>query len=153
MVDISWVDSPLERTTALTDALLALLALGLSWRGRRALRRPGVRGGLWSAALFSMGVGAGLGAVAHGLKWPAGDLAAWWHGIHLALGLTASFFVGAAIALQILGGAVQAAAWSLAAFRPVDHNGLFHLVQMVGAGVLVVGLGRSARGRSRPGRP
>ncbi|MBL8447417.1 MAG: hypothetical protein JNJ44_08420 [Zoogloeaceae bacterium] len=48
--------------------------------------------------------------------------------------------IAAAMALQVVAGGVQASRWGWAGPLPLDHNGLFHLVQMGAVGVLSRGL-------------
>ena len=49
--------------------------------------------------------------------------------------------VAAAICLNLAAAGVQASSFSVKAFVPFDHNGLFHLIQM--AGIATLGLGLS----------
>jgi hypothetical protein len=94
---IALVDAPTERTTAATDALLALLALAglvLLWR-LRPLEPWKVA--IWSSALASLIVASALGAVAHGLQTSRGVHQVLWLGIFLSLGLLVAFFVAGAV--------------------------------------------------------
>lgn len=54
--------------------------------------------------------------------------------------LSGAAVVAIAILLNLLASWVQASSLSLTLFVPLDHNGLFHLVQMVGLAVLGIGL-------------
>ena len=50
--------------------------------------------------------------------------------------------IAAAIILNLAGGAIQASTLSIHVIFPFDHNGVFHLVQMIGTAVLGFGLSR-----------
>jgi hypothetical protein len=87
------IDIPTERTTAVTDAVLALLALG----GALYLREMG-HASPWKAALWSWAFGflaltAALGALAHGFQMSR-TLNQWlWRPLNLASGLMIALFV------------------------------------------------------------
>lgn len=53
--------------------------------------------------------------------------------------------VTAGIALTIVAGAVQASHLSVRLFVPFDHNGLFHLVQLVATTMLIAGVRRDLK--------
>jgi hypothetical protein len=57
--------------------------------------------------------------------------------------------VAVGIALTIVAGAVQASHLSVHLIVPFDHNGLFHLVQLVATTILVVGLRRGLKTSQR----
>lgn len=89
------VSSRVEQTTAATDAALAVLALSYS---AQIATRPGWRARVWTAAFGALGLGAGLGAVAHGLQVGRRAQIGLWRGIYLSLGLTVALFGSAATA-------------------------------------------------------
>ncbi len=89
------VDSPTERTTAATDAIIAAMALGYA---RSLLGRRGWRARVWAWAFGGLGLGAALGAGSHGLRMGERAHAALWRGIYLSLGLTVALFAVAATA-------------------------------------------------------
>jgi hypothetical protein len=67
-------------------------------------------------------------------------------------------FAGAArmtvgVALTLVAAAIQVTSLSLRIIWPFDHNGLFHLVQMVGIVVIASGVRASIRAESTPDRP
>ena len=89
------VKDPAERTTAVTDIILALVAFGgvllLQWS-------PVNAGGLWrihvwSTAIGLIGLAAALGAVAHGLIFKTITRDRIWRVLNLALALAVSLFV------------------------------------------------------------
>jgi hypothetical protein len=210
-----FVDSPTEQTTAVTDAVLALLALGCIWYLRRIPRRDRLQEwkvNVWTWALAGLALAATVGSVAHGFELPAQTSEFLWNLIFLSLGLTVALFVVAVVydgwgrqaarrvlPMMLLVGlaffgltlrfpgtfqvfiffeavamlfALAAYAWlafrkrfkgagwmaagilvtiiaaviqagqsiSITFIWPFDHNGLYHLVQMVGLVALVIGL-------------
>ena len=86
------IDSPTERTTAATDALLALLCLGCVLYLRRFRARVAWEVRIWSAAFALLGAAALLGALAHGLVL-ADAVQPWlWGPLYLCLGLAVALF-------------------------------------------------------------
>ncbi len=82
-----------EQTTALTDAILAVVAVGCAadlWR-RRA-RHP-VKARLWTAAFGALAAAAMLGTVAHGLDLSAQAYFLLWQPLNVALAATVAFFI------------------------------------------------------------
>ena len=106
-----------ERTTAVTDLLLALVVGAGILRLRRGVP-PGWRRRIWTTALGAFGVSALLGAVAHGLALGDRLRDALWQPLYLLLGLAVALFVVGAVgdwrgeraARAILPAAVVAAA-------------------------------------------
>jgi hypothetical protein len=90
-----FIDSPTERTTAVTDALIA--ALGLIY-ARALLGRGTWRARVWAGAFAALGAAGGLGAAAHGLRLSPRAHAAIWRILYLVLGLTVALFAVAATA-------------------------------------------------------
>ncbi len=92
------VDSETELTTAATDLLLGAVCVGLAaWLWSAAPVDPWKQG-VWVGAFLLMGGGAGLGAVAHGLRLTATMRAVLWWLIYLSLGLAVSLIAVAAAA-------------------------------------------------------
>ncbi len=104
------IDIPTERTTAVTDAILALLALGcllyLRWLGQSDPWKTNI----WSWVFGLLALAALLGTVAHGFKMSARLNHLLWQPLYLALGVTVALFVvgvvydgwGYAISRQVL---------------------------------------------------
>jgi len=92
---MKFVKDPLEKTTALTDLVLALVAFG----GIVFLRSLFLNSSelwkisIWSAAIGSIGLAAALGAVAHGLILSRAFHQRSWLVLNLALSLAVSLFV------------------------------------------------------------
>lgn len=89
------IDSPTERTTAATDALMAAIALAYA---RGLLGRGGWRARVWAGAFAATGLAGGLGAVAHGLRLGERAHARIWRILYLTLGATVALFAAAATA-------------------------------------------------------
>jgi hypothetical protein len=218
--------SATELTTALTDAALGVLCLGLLvWLMRMPLRAPWKKT-VWGSVFGLLAVASVLGALAHGLDLSEPVRAALWQPLYLSLGLTvALFLVGAigdwrgeragralfpwaiaagagffaitrlsdgsflvfiayeavamlsalaiylflwtrglagaglvaiGIGLTLVAAAIQVSHLSVNVIVPLDHNGLFHVVQLVAVVVMANGLRRGltsgcdARGGSSP---
>ncbi len=96
MPAIHLVTSPAELTTAVTDALLAVVCV---WLGVRVWRVAGPpwRRLIWGAVLGLVAVGALLGAAAHGLVVPDAVHTYFWQRIYLSLGLTVALVVAAGL--------------------------------------------------------
>ena len=92
---MKFIKDPTEKTTAITDIILALTAFG----GIAYLRWPLLYAGtlwkinIWSAAFGLMGLAAALGAVAHGLVLSRSFHHRIWLMLNMALGLAVSLFV------------------------------------------------------------
>lgn len=87
------VDSPTERTTAATDAILSALAIGSAlWIHRQHQRHPW-KVTLWSTAYGTLATGAALGAIAHGLQISPRTRECIWRPLNLSLGTTIALFV------------------------------------------------------------
>ena len=86
------IDIPTEQTTAITDAVLMLLALGCVLYLRRIGRRDLWKTNVWSWAFGLLALAAALGTVAHGFKMSAGANNLVWQFLNLALGLTVALF-------------------------------------------------------------
>ena len=86
------VASATERSTAGTDALLALVCLGCFLQLRRFRDCDAWKVGIWSGAFALLGVGALLGAIAHGFEMADGVRALLWAPLYLSLGLAVALF-------------------------------------------------------------
>jgi len=94
---VAFIDIPAERATALTDALLALVALyGVVALQRFGNRSP-VKVRIWSWAFGLMAFSAALGAAVHGFKMSPGLKEQLWVPLYLSLGMTVSLFPAGAV--------------------------------------------------------
>lgn len=206
---------PTEQTSATTDLLIALLALGCIVYLRRDRTLDPWKVDLWSWTYGLLAVGAGVGAAGHGIDTSPAVYARLNQALFLSLGLVVALFVVAAVydwrgpatarrglplmlavgvaffgitriitgtflifviyeaiamiaalaiyaglarqrrlagaaiiavavLLNIIAAAIQASrAVSFHFIWPFDHNGVFHIVQMIAILVLVVGLQHS----------
>jgi hypothetical protein len=64
--------------------------------------------------------------------------------------LAGARMMAAGIALSIVAAAVQASTMKVRLIVPLDHNGLFHLVQLIATGALAAGLQRGLHDRVAP---
>ena len=91
---MKFIQDPTERTTAVTDIILALTALGgigyLRWP--RFLIEMLWKINIWSAAIGLIGIAAALGAVAHGIVLSRMLHQRIWLVLNMALGLAVSLF-------------------------------------------------------------
>jgi hypothetical protein len=85
-----------ERTTAATDAVLALAAAAAILVLRRTTP-PSFGRTVWQAAFAALALASVLGAIAHGLELPAATRELLWHPLYLALGVTMALFVVGAV--------------------------------------------------------
>ena len=85
-----------ERSTAATDAVLALAAAGAILVLRRTTPRSFGRS-VWQAALTALALASVLGAAAHGLELPPATRELLWQPLYLALGVTMALFVVGAV--------------------------------------------------------
>lgn len=90
------VSQATERTTAATDALLAVAAFAAFVVLRRRVPSSFARS-VWLAALAAMTLASALGAVAHGLPLAEETRTLLWQPLYLALGLTMALFVVGAV--------------------------------------------------------
>lgn len=123
---MEFIDIPTEQTTAATDALLALIALGALVAALRAGRnKHRWKAVIWAWAFGLLSLASALGAVAHGFKMSQQTNDLLWQPLNLALGLT--------IAMFVVG--VVHDAWGEAASRRI-------LVPMIVVGVVFFGITR-----------
>jgi len=89
------VNDPAEKTTAVTDLILALVACGgiLLLQGTADHTGALWRIYIWSAAIGLIGLASALGAVAHGLQLPSTLHNRIWLLLNMALALAVSLFV------------------------------------------------------------
>jgi hypothetical protein len=85
-----------ERTTAATDAVLALAAAAAILVLRRTTP-PSFGRAVWQAALAALTLASVLGAAAHGLELPSATRELLWQPLYLALGVTMALFVVGAV--------------------------------------------------------
>lgn len=90
------VGAATERTTAATDAVLALAAAVAMLVLHRATP-PSFGRAVWQAALASLSLASVLGAVAHGLELAPATRELLWQPLYLALGATMALFVVGAV--------------------------------------------------------
>ena len=90
------VDVATERTTAATDAVMALAAAAAIVVLRRTTPRSFGRA-VWQAAFAALALASVLGAVAHGLELLPATRELLWQPLYLALGVTMALFVVGAV--------------------------------------------------------
>jgi hypothetical protein len=90
------VDVTTERTTAATDAVLALAAVAAILVLRRTTP-PSFGRAVWQGALGALALASVLGAAAHGLDLSPATRELLWQPLYLALGVTMALFVVGAV--------------------------------------------------------
>ena len=92
---MKFVKDPVEKTTAVTDIILALVAFGgiVFLRGFLTNSNELWKISIWSAAIGLIGLAATLGAIAHGLVLSRTLHRRIWLALNLALSLAVSLFV------------------------------------------------------------
>jgi hypothetical protein len=90
---MKFIDIPTEQTTAITDAILALLALGCALYLLQIGQHDPWKAGLWAWTFGLLALAAGLGAIAHGVQMSAAVNWWFWHPLNLSLGLVVALFV------------------------------------------------------------
>jgi hypothetical protein len=90
---MSFSDSPTERTTALTDVMVFLVALlAIGYMGMTPDADPD-KICIWIVAFGLIAIASLLGAIAHGIVFSEKINGRIWHGLNLCLGLAVSMFV------------------------------------------------------------
>lgn len=90
-------NSMVEQTTAITDLLLALVALICVFYLRKFKEKNSFKVWLWTGVFSLVGVSAFLGTIAHGFEMSEFANNLIWQPLYLSLGLLMSFFISAAI--------------------------------------------------------
>ena len=92
---MKFIKNPAEKTTAVTDIMLALVAFaGIVFLRNLQLNSVGLlKINIWSAAIGLIGLAAALGATAHGLVLPRAFHRRIWLALNLTLSLAVSLFV------------------------------------------------------------
>jgi hypothetical protein len=88
-----FIDSPTERSTAVTDVILALLAIGCAAYLWSIGDQDPWKATLWTSAFCLLALAALLGSMAHGFKMSSRTNTLFWQPLNLALGLTVAVFV------------------------------------------------------------
>jgi hypothetical protein len=95
-VRLELAGTAVERTTAATDALLALAAAGAILQLRRQTP-PSFARAVWLGALAALAAASVLGAITHGLAMAGRLRELLWQPLYLLLGVTMSLFVVGAV--------------------------------------------------------
>ena len=94
---MEFIDIATEQTTAVTDAMMALLSVILIVRIQNSGKAYPWKTTLWSAVFGLITIAAILGTIVHGFKISEFLRDLLWHPLYLSLGLMVSLFVVAAI--------------------------------------------------------
>ena len=94
---MEFIDIPTEQTTAVTDAILALVAIAGAVYMYRIGDRDRWKTNLWAWVFGLLALAAALGTVVHGFKMSPALEASIWHPIKLSLGLLVALFVVAVV--------------------------------------------------------
>lgn len=88
-----FTDIPTEQTTAVTDVILALMALGAAIYLHRIGQQEPWKAGVWAWAFGLLALAALLGASVHGLKMSDVTRIRLWRPLYLLLGVTIALFL------------------------------------------------------------
>ncbi len=94
---MQFIDIPTEQTTAVTDAMLALLTLGCSLYVLSLGRHSRWKARIWAGVFGLLTLAAVLGVIAHGFKMSESTRELIWQPLNLALGLTISLFLAGVV--------------------------------------------------------
>lgn len=94
---VKFVDVPTEQTTAVTDGILAVLALGGLILLLRLRARDPWKARIWAAAFLCLLVASAAGAVVHGVEASPRGRHLLWLVIYLCLGLLVAFFTAGTV--------------------------------------------------------
>jgi hypothetical protein len=94
---MEFIGIPTEQTTAVTDAVLAVLAIAVAAYLRRIGQNTRWKTTLWVWACGLMALAAVMGTIVHGFKMSATLHAFLWHPIYLSLGLLVALFLVAVV--------------------------------------------------------
>ena len=94
---MEFIDIPTEQTTAITDAILALLAMGCALYLRRIGHNDRYKANVWIGLFGLLAVAAVFGAIAHGFKMSVWWNNLFWQPLYLSLGLVVALFVVAVV--------------------------------------------------------
>ncbi len=94
---MEFIDIPTEQTTAVTDAILALVAITGAVYLYRSRGRDRWKANLWVWVFGLLALAAALGAIVHGFKMSPALHSLLWHPIKLSLGLLVALFVVAVV--------------------------------------------------------
>jgi hypothetical protein len=95
---MQYIDIPTEQTTAVTDFLLALLAIWAALKIQQAGGKTSPKKArIWLWVFVLLAIGALFGAIAHGFKMDEKTNSLLWQPLFLSLGLAVSMFAAGAI--------------------------------------------------------
>jgi len=107
---MEFIDIPTEQITAVTDAILAVMAIAVAVYLHRIGQKNRLKTTLWVCACGLLALSAILGTIVHGFKMSKAFQTFLWHPLYLSLGLLVALFIvavvydiwGEAIARQVL---------------------------------------------------
>ena len=94
---MEFIDIPTEQTTAVTDAILSVLAIAFALYLRRIGQSDRKKINLWICLFVILAFAATVGTIVHGFKMSKMLHTLLWHPIYLSLGLLVALFVAAVI--------------------------------------------------------
>ncbi len=95
-----FVESPTEQTTAVTDLILSLQAVGAIWLMNKSLVRRPVWTELWTWLFSLLSAASLLGAISHGITLHPSVDSAIWIVVYLTLGMMMALFLIAAVTMH-----------------------------------------------------
>ena len=90
---MEFIEIPTEQTTAVTDAILAVLAVAAAAIYlQRISQKNRWKATLWIFVFGLLALASALGAIAHGFKMPTAFQTYLWYPLYLSLGLLVALF-------------------------------------------------------------
>ncbi|EFO80017.1 hypothetical protein OSCT_2102 [Oscillochloris trichoides DG-6] len=96
-MNLTIIASPTERSTAATDALIGVVALGYAAKLLGYRQQAPWRAGVWAGTFGALSFSGFLGAVVHGFEMPETRRTLLWKPLNLTLGLTVALFATGAL--------------------------------------------------------
>ncbi len=96
-MNLAIIASPTERSTAATDALIGVVALGYAAKLLGYRQQAPWKAGMWAGTFGALSLSGFLGAIVHGFEMPETRRIQLWKPLNLTLGVTVALFATGAL--------------------------------------------------------